>query len=186
MPKSNLLLLPSRVKNLVGEKFGRLKVIRFSRLDMRGNRSRTLWICQCDCGATIEAMGQSLRSKCQISCGCWRKERMGRLNYKHGESTIGHRSPEWICWRNIQARCYYEKDIAYENYGGRGITVCKRWRDSYVSFLKDMGRKPGPEYSIDRINNEGPYKKSNCKWSTPKEQANNRRPSSKWSKSKRN
>ena len=89
---------------------------------------------------------------------------------------------EYTAWLNMISRCATKNPSFYKNYGGRGITVCKRWRDSFADFLEDMGRKPSPELSLDRINNDGNYEPGNCRWATDKEQANNRRPRKSWSR----
>jgi hypothetical protein len=96
-------------------------------------------------------------------------------NTIHGESRPSDVSSEYNCWTSMNARCSNPKHSAYKNYGGRGITVCRRWRESYEAFLADMGRKPGPEYSIDRVDNDKGYSKANCRWATIMEQRHNRR-----------
>ena len=96
---------------------------------------------------------------------------------KHGQSKRGQRTSEYQIWRGMKTRCQNSKSYAYKYYGGRGIQVCKRWQD-FRNFFTDMGKRPGPEYSIDRIDNDGNYEPGNCRWATPHEQRVNSRPRS--------
>jgi hypothetical protein len=91
----------------------------------------------------------------------------------HGHSKP--RSPEYNAWMHMVARCCDPRHKQYAEYGGRGITVCERWRDSFVNFLRDMGERPSPEHSLDRIDNDGPYDWANCRWATTVQQRNNNR-----------
>ena len=86
-----------------------------------------------------------------------------------------NKTPEYATWERMKARCYMPNHNSYKNYGGRGIVVCDAWRNSFASFLSDMGKRPSENHSLDRINNDGNYEPGNCKWSTAKDQARNRR-----------
>ena len=99
------------------------------------------------------------------------------MNYKHGQSKKGNVTPEYIAWRHMKNRCENPKDPGYKWYGGRGIRVCERWRNSFEAFYEDMGSRP-VGLTLDRIDNESNYEPGNCRWATPKKQAKNSRPKS--------
>lgn len=157
--------------NLVGQRFGRLTVVSLG--DAPTGRRPRRWVCSCDCGTRLEVTTQGLRGGTK-SCGCLRVEALLSHRLRHGES---NKSPEYWSWRAMISRCTKKNDIAWPRYGGRGIVVCERWRNSYEAFLSDMGRRPTPSHSLDRIDNSLGYWKANCRWATPKQQANNRRTS---------
>ncbi len=156
-------------KDNTGQVFGRLKV--FAYLGVNKHRS-SLWACSCVCGNNTVVTGSNLQSKHTASCGCIQRE---GNNYKHGHNITRKRpSRTYTTWYNMKQRCLNPNLTNYEYYGERGISVCDRWRDSFINFLEDMGIRP-ENTSIDRINVEGNYEVSNCRWATPKGQANNRR-----------
>ncbi len=157
--------------DLTGQRFGRLTVLTRAPNDLQGT---AYWKCKCECGNTRTIRGYSLRSKITQSCGCLHDEIAKHNltgNRKHGQSY----SVEYLTWIRMKTRCYNSSAVQFVYYGARGITVCDKWLNSFETFLEDMGERP-KNTSIDRINNDGNYESSNCRWATPKEQAGNRRP----------
>ena len=137
--------------DITGRRFGRLTVLR--RAGMNTNAGHALWKCECSCGNVKVVDGQHLRNGHTQSCGCLHQERTGQRFLKHGGSyTLEHAS-----WRAMRQRCSNPKHPAYPEYAGRGITVCERWQNSFEAFFEDMGPKPSPKHSIDRIDGDLGY-----------------------------
>ena len=103
------------------------------------------------------------------------KVKKGFILKKHGFTSSVYKPPEYIAWGNMKQRCFNKNFVSYHRYGGRGITVCERWLNSFENFISDMGFRPAKGYSIDRINNDGNYEPSNCRWATKTEQLLNRK-----------
>jgi hypothetical protein len=158
--------------DLANKTFGWLFVIECAGIN---KFRKSKWLCRCKCGILTIVTGSLLVKGETTSCGCRRLETssiVGKLSKTHGETG---RTPEYVAWKSMKQRCYYTKNVSYGDYGGRGIRVCKRWLKSYENFLQDMGRKPSETYSIDRINNNGNYTPSNCRWATKSQQSSNQR-----------
>lgn len=160
----------SNLIDLTGQKFGRLTVIQRVDNDQWG---KPRWLCQCGCKNKnrIIILGNNIRRGHTKSCGCLSKEKTSQRFTKHGRSQNDKTYQSWV---NMKQRCTNPNYRKYEDYGGRGIKVCKRWLNSFTNFLKDMGERP-LDRTIERKNNNKGYYKGNCKWATKKEQVRNTR-----------
>jgi hypothetical protein len=147
-----------------------------------------MWLCRCDCGTELLVTGPNLASGNTRSCGCllreWSKHLGGNPEYvarraekavHHGQKRRGKASPEYKTWLGMKARCYTPSNKDYPNWGGRGIAVCDRWRNDFPSFLADMGTKPTPAHTIDRLKSDEDYGPDNCRWATLEEQGGENR-----------
>jgi hypothetical protein len=165
-----------RASDLTGKQFGRWTVIR---LADRDQWRRLSWLCQCACGTKRVVRADVLTRGVGMSCGCLQREMTTKRLTRHGEAGNARKgvpaSFEYKCWAGLRARCRSPRHAQYQDYGGRGISVCERWWESFANFLADMGRRPSPDLSIDRIDNDGNYEPANCRWATTTAQNGNRR-----------
>lgn len=157
----------SKFIDLKGKRFNRLLVIKYA-YNKEGN---TYFTCICDCGKECVVRGHSLRSGKTQSCGCLTSESTSKRFTKHGKSS--KRTPEYMCWVNIRARCESTLPSNYKFYKARGITVCDEWKESFEKFLNDVGERPDDTCSLDRIDPDKGYFKENCRWSSKIVQARN-------------
>ncbi len=149
---------------MIQGKYGRLSVIQ--------SLTKRRFLCKCDCGKIIEISKILLLSGKRKSCGC----KTGRpKKYKTKYPSWVPLSIEYRTWRAMKGRCLSPSHERYDSYGGRGIDVCPEWINSFMSFFEDMGVRPSPEYSLDRIDNDKGYYKDNCRWGTSGDQSLNKR-----------
>lgn len=157
----------------VGQRFGLLVAVQqeptLERRGIKRLRRYVMWRFRCECGGEVVTPATSVLSGNTRSCGC-------RNNAaRHGHTRERRFSPEYSCWMAMRTRCRNEKSVSYPRYGGRGITVCTRWEESFEAFLADMGPKPTPGHSIERLNSRDHYAPGNCRWATSHDQARNTR-----------
>jgi len=156
--------------DIVGNRYNRLKVL--SQAPVRNQK--TYWNCTCDCGNHVTVWGSALTTGQTQSCGCLQKEMASKANKVHG---VSNKTSEYRTWVNMKTRCYNE-NVADPDYFGKGIKVCDRWMDEkfgFVNFISDMGKKPSPLHSIERLESDKDYEPNNCKWGTEEEQVRNKR-----------
>jgi hypothetical protein len=160
--------------DLTQKRFGRLLVVKNTGTVKHGAH---YWLCRCDCGTEKEISGRLLRKGETTSCGCKARELSSRRRLRHGMSE----TRKYSCWLAMKRRCTNEGGDHWYLYGGRGITVCDRWMNSFEAFYADMGPCP-PGCTIERKNVNGHYEPSNCCWLPADKQSANRRPASEWSR----
>lgn len=164
-------------KDLTGQIFGKLTVIRRNGKDSRRN---AIWECQCECGNIINVRSNSLLTGHTSTCGCTRKDNLLKANYKHGDGVHRKRSRLYSIWSAMKSRCENEKSESYKWYGAKGVRVCDSWQD--YKIFKEWALANGYdekakqwECTIDRINPYGNYEPNNCRWVSMKVQNNNKR-----------
>lgn len=163
-----------KTPDISGLQFGRLTALSHAEKDRTG---QTRWLFRCECGTEKFIDAYNVRHGLTVSCGCLQREvtgkRAAQMNRTHGKS----RTPDWYRWWNMILRCHNKNNKYFKNYGGRGITVCDRWRgpDGFQNYMADMGPRPSDKHSLDRVDNDAGYCPENCRWATASVQLRNTR-----------
>lgn len=157
--------------DIVGHKYNLLTVLWLNSTDKHG---RGYYLCKCQCGNTVIVSSDNLRRNHTKSCGCHKINVSKTKNLTHGQSSGENKTIEYKTWLGMKNRCYNQREKSYKYYGGRGIKVCDRWLNSFENFLEDMGKRPHGKFSIDRIDVNGNYEPSNCRWATDYQQRRNK------------
>lgn len=164
-----------KTTSLVGQRFRFLVVQEAAGYVLSSGKNRSAWLCVCDCGGKKVVTGHELKRAEIRSCGC------KKMRDRHGLSSYRHRHELYRTWSGMKNRCHSPTNIQFEDYGGRGISVCQRWRfgedgvHPFLCFIADMGDRPSVDHSIDRIDNEQGYSPANCRWATRSQQGRNKR-----------
>ena len=168
-------LLRKSIQIMIGQRFGRLIVERESIWQERLVKTQRHYWVVCDCGVRKLVQGSSLKTGNTRSCGCLQKEKAKAQWIKHGHCSRNKHHPLYKTWDSMKARCNYPSNPSFRNYGERGIYVNPEWQTSFENFLHDMGPSWKPGLWLDRIDNDGPYIASNCRWVSPAKNLKNRR-----------
>jgi hypothetical protein len=160
----------------IGDRFGRWIVVAEGKPTTNGAGHRQRRVrCRCDCGVETDKLPSGLRNGSSRSCGCLQREITAKRSTTHGHTRGYQKHHLYDTWVKMRSRCRNPNDQCFEHYGGRGIDVCDRWFDDFAAFASDMGMKPSPHHSVERVDNDGGYNPSNCIWADKTAQARNTR-----------